>query len=527
MQSLTLSAQSDGIGFAPTKRPNQGFTNTMKSLNETTAETLKSASFKKEIPLSLFGCLSKLAKLLTIAFISLFLIGCGNKNNGSNCDDLSKAIDSSDNTPIYRVSFYDANFDLNGSISVKADKPKLNPTQAKTCLGINNALYSASSAIDVSSKTSYDITGDANFYAIANVKEITNQTELVAIDANATSLSGAYILLSDIALKENGAGFEGALGWKPIGDRSTKDANSSFTGVFNGNGHKITGLWINRPAIDYIGLFGYIENAKIINLGVEIAKGKSVKGRNYIGGIAGGIDDNSSIINSYATGNVSGTSEVGGIAGIVFVGSITNSYATGNVSGTSFYAGGIAGTVFNDSEITNSYATGDVSGDMDVGGIVGFVSDGSITNSYVTGNVSGDMGVGGIVGSVGGGSITNSYATGDVSGDMGVGGIVGGVSNGSIQNNAAINPSVSGRYDVNRIVGRVIEAATISDNLALNAMKINAEGDNANAGTPKTNAKLKTQSIYENLGWSFGNDDENPWKIDKGKSYPYLYWERR
>ena len=55
-------------------------------------------------------------------------------------------------------------------------------------------------------------------------------------------------------------------GWLPIGNDVTP-----FTGNFNGAGHKITGLWINRTG-DYIGLFGFIDGAVIKNVGV-ILKG--------------------------------------------------------------------------------------------------------------------------------------------------------------------------------------------------------------------------------------------------------------
>jgi hypothetical protein len=44
--------------------------------------------------------------------------------------------------------------------------------------------------------------------------------------------------------------------------------------------------------------------------------------------------------------------------------------------------------------------------------------------------------------------------------------------------------------------------------------------------------ELETRSTYENdingdglggLGWKFGDDNDNPWKING--SYPYLYWQ--
>ena len=47
-------------------------------------------------------------------------------------------------------------------------------------------------------------------------------------------------------------------GWQPIGNSS-----SAFKGVFNGNGHIISNLWINRPDTDYIGLFGYVSDGNV------------------------------------------------------------------------------------------------------------------------------------------------------------------------------------------------------------------------------------------------------------------------
>ena len=72
---------------------------------------------------------------------------------------------------------------------------------------------------------------------------------------------------------------------------------------------------------------------------------------------------------------------------------IVASYATGNVAGKED-AGGLAGD--NGYLITASYATGHVSGDENVGGLVGRNLDaGNITASYATGHVSGGDNVGG------------------------------------------------------------------------------------------------------------------------------------
>ncbi|MDR0666183.1 MAG: hypothetical protein LBF71_02110 [Campylobacteraceae bacterium] len=348
------------------------------------------------------------------------------------------------------------------------------------------------------------------------------------INTDISTLAGKYILLNDIDLNETQAGFDADTisGWIPIGDYSNR-----FTGIFNGNGNAITNLWINRTSANYVGLFGIIENAQIKNLTVETAEGKEVKGQYHVGGIAG-LVYTSSVTNSYFAGNVNGVGYVGGIAGYVkYSSSITNSHSTGNVSGVQ-YIGGIVGWVYSSSSITNSYSTSNVSGDYRIGGIAGVVeSSSSVTNSHSASNVSGNERVGGIAGLVWSSSVTNSYFAGNVSGNDYVGGIAGYVRDySSITNNAAINPSVTGSINVNRVTG-YIQGGTVTDNFALDDMSVigSASGD---AGISKTELELKTKATYSNatdaggLGWLFdGNNDTNPWKIDAGNGYPYLYWE--
>jgi hypothetical protein len=343
-----------------------------------------------------------------VSFVSLLMIGC----------DVSQ---SERDKHYFTVSFYDENLDLEGQTKVDVRNPTIDIAQLKTDLALSaSSLYRGGSEDNVSGETSYSLTGDTNFYADSkNVTEITTQEGLADINATAATLSGKYILLNDIALDKSGAGFEATYGWKPMGDYSS----NPFTGIFNGNGHKITGLWIDRPSMDYVGLFGFTNGAVIKNIGVEIPNGKTVKGNDHVGGIVGYVAD-STITNSYAIGDVSGFQNVGGIAGGVSSGSsITNSYAAGNISGSQ-YVGGIAGYVSGD--ITNSYATGNILGNEHVGGIAGEASSGSsITNSYSTGDVSGTNSIGGIVGYVNNSSITNSYSTGNIIGDIYVGGIAG------------------------------------------------------------------------------------------------------
>ena len=326
-------------------------------------------------------------------------------------------------------------------------------------------------------------------------------------------------------LAPGGAGYAkwGAEGWEPIGNY-----DNPFPGNFDGNGHKITGLWIDRRTAHNIGLFG-VTNAAIKNLGLEIATA-GVRGYSSIGGLSGRQLNGSSITNSYTTGNVSGGDVVGGLVGVQFFGSnITNSYATGNVSGGSD-VGGLVGTQVV-SNITSSYATGNVSGYRQVGGLVGVQLFGSnITNSYATGNVSGYRQVGGLVGmQVDDSSITNSYATGNVSGNRQVGGLVGAqFYDGNITNSYATG-NLSGSGQVGGLVGWQRDNSSITNSFRYQFATVNddilipaddpASVPHGRHGSIITASELMTQETYIAAGWEFA--PSGPWHWDD-RGFPKL-----
>jgi len=76
--------------------------------------------------------------------------------------------------------------------------------------------------------------------------------------------------------------------------------------------------------------------------------------------------------NCYATGNISGTSQVGGVVGTHNIGNVLEfCHSTGDVSGTGNDIGGVAGGTGSGGRIRFCYATGNVSGNDYVGGITG------------------------------------------------------------------------------------------------------------------------------------------------------------
>jgi filamentous hemagglutinin family protein len=195
----------------------------------------------------------------------------------------------------------------------------------------------------------------------------------------------------------------------------------NFTGTFDGLGHIISNLTINRPLVSRVGLFEKIGNGGVVrNVGLV---GGSITGNSMVGGLVG-ENAYGTISNSYTTGTVHGSSYTGGLVGNNYGGAISNSYATGAVSGGSYTGGLVGNNNYGGSTISNSYASGTVSGSSSTGGLAGR-SNGTVSNSYASGAVSSTgSSVGGLIG-YNASTISNSYATGAVSGGSSVGGLAG------------------------------------------------------------------------------------------------------
>ena len=155
--------------------------------------------------------------------------------------------------------------------------------------------------------------------------------------------------------------------------------NKPFTGVFDGNGHRISNFSYISTDINYIGLFGYVDdpNAQIKNL-VLIDPNIDAGTAWGVGSLVGYLDDGT-ISNCYVEGgSVSGGEDVGGLVGI-HSGAIINCYSTGSIIGNND-VGGLVGT--NVGTIIHCYATGSVTGTTNVSGLVGRNEHGEVTSSF-------------------------------------------------------------------------------------------------------------------------------------------------
>ena len=177
----------------------------------------------------------------------------------------------------------------------------------------------------------------------------------------------------------------GDVEWTPIMPKTISIGNKDYgySGIFDGNGHTISGLNVTGN-FKYAGLFGVVtHNGTIKNLTVA----GNVSPNNtqcFVGGIVGRMDGNALIRNCSNHCSVAGAglNNTGGIAGFIAEGTeIIDCYNVGRISPqTPTTAGGIVG--HNNGTISNCYNVGTVSTDgMYVGEIVGINSD-SVKNCY-------------------------------------------------------------------------------------------------------------------------------------------------
>jgi hypothetical protein len=301
---------------------------------------------------------------------------------------------------------------------------------------ITVSLTGSKAAVDIyhnpaSFGTPTDFAANVTAGQLTNYQLVNNLTNL---QAAGSYLNQNFALGRDIDASDT-ANWNGGLGFVPIG------GYTAFSGNFDGLGHVITNLTINRPTENTIGLFGLVGGPAfapgifIRNVGLINAQ---ITGQTSVGGLIGqtgncGFCGALTVSNSFVTGKVSGLDGVGGLIG----GSgqttiVRDSHSAATVFGTGNKIGGLIGSAYW-AQIIQSFATGTVTGSansIDVGGLVGWHDYGSIVKSYATGTVTSGINsqnVGGLTGTnwvyVG-----ESYALGDVTagaGSTNIGGLVG------------------------------------------------------------------------------------------------------
>jgi len=218
--------------------------------------------------------------------------------------------------------------------------------------------------------------------------QIATAADLIALGETPEDYDKHFLLTADIDLDPNLPGrkvFDKTVIAPDTNDVESDFQGTSFTGVFDGNGYKISHLTVTGGS--YLGLFGSLASgAEVKDLGV--ADTNIVGSGLYVGGLVG-YNNGGTVAQCYSTGAVS-ASRVGGMVGENY-GTVTQSHSSGSVSGHGS-VGGLVG--WNGSDVTHCYSTGAVSGTSYVGGLAG-MNLGGLTKCYSTGAVNGG---GGLVG---------------------------------------------------------------------------------------------------------------------------------
>ncbi|MEA1671883.1 MBG domain-containing protein [Nitrospirillum sp. BR 11163] len=314
-----------------------------------------------------------------------------------------------------------------------------------------------------------------------------------------------YTLANDIdlgsALSATG-GVWGSGGFSPV---------TNFAGTFNGGGHAISGLTINRPGSSNVGLFastigtggtGYLHDLTLNNV--------SVTGSTAVGALVG-TDGGANISHVSVTGSITGASTVGGLIGAITGGGLLRDAKADiliTASGTD--VGGLVGN--SNGTIQGSYALGGIrmtaaGGAQSVGGLVGNNSVdlvnsliGTITDDYaqvaLLGVVNSGSAAGGLVGT-NSGTVARTYSIGALAltGTTTLGGLIG--SNGGTVSNSFYDTETSG-------------------------LSVGVGGGTTSGVTGKTTAQMQTRSTFTGAGWDYTTP---VWGMIDGVTLPYFTWE--
>jgi len=204
-----------------------------------------------------------------------------------------------------------------------------------------------------------DFEGEGTKNAPYLIKTASNLKNLASLVNSGNSFYNTYFeICNNIDLTGNS--------FEPIGNQ-----DHPFSGNIDGKGHIIKGISVNGTS--FLGLFGYIENAVINDIGLESA---DIRGNNHIGGIAGS-SQNSVITNCVTRGMTLGNDCVGALVGYSGDGTvIQNCFSSMQHTQYEIYGsvGGLVG--YNCGKLENSYFYGTINAQIYekycTGGVVGY-----------------------------------------------------------------------------------------------------------------------------------------------------------
>jgi hypothetical protein len=338
-------------------------------------------------------------------------------------------------------------------------------------------------------------------------------------------LDGYYVLGADIDLSFY-ANFASIGYFEPVSeeDEENPKLELAFTGVFDGNGHKISNIVINAPKQMGVGLFGCVagDNGILKNLVVENV---TVSGATQVGGVIGYGAASGTLENITLQGinSITGNFLVGGIVGGGFL-NMKNCNATADVilngdgtQGAGILAGGMEDNSFISCNVTGGSITVTGNGSFSIGALAACgqstseITDCTVRNVTITVGTDCFM-IGGLIGHVGNGydasyptiidncTVTNVTISAPSSAER-IGGIAGSGFYYSIYSAYRPNPNAfiirnstsSGRITggctkmVGKIAGYIYDNSTVEETCTSTV-----DGPSNNVGGDKTSFELST-----------------------------------
>lgn len=402
--------------------------------------------------------------------------------------------------------------------------------------------------------------------------EVSNVLQLQAVTED---LDSHYVLVDDIDARPT-AMWDGGKGFEPIGDgdfttfpmSEDEEESLGFQGHFDGNGHEIRGLQIDRSHSD-TGLFGEVgPGGAVENLTVRQAEVDSAARIGVVAGlVVQGEIRNVSVVDS----QLNQWHYQGGVVGVAYNNTkIEQVTFSGETSAEGLGIGGIVGWMSNESHVHQCAVDVEMSGDAGpslsqdagTGGVVGIMSNSTVSEcgAEVDIDAPSQYRVGGLVGTVpnpdtdpgwwdrnelvpghiGGGTIENSYVQGQIVGEDEVGGMIGFLSRvssaddeeidtGYVAADVAATDPRDGWFG-SELVGIIFGGiSTLGDhnqtNMYYDEDYEGSQPDHQNVD-PLRGHEMKGDPAVDNMdGFDFEtvwNPTGSPWP-----TYPHLAWEDR
>lgn len=518
-----------------------------------------------------FTMIEMLGVVAILALISLFSFPAINilKNNSDQkkYDNFIKNISTAADS--YIESNYDNyDSDLEQFISIKKlidsgllSEALVNPNTGEK-IKDENGIIKITRNVDRTFSYAYEV---SEYIMINSIEDLVTLSKNV--DSGNTYQNKVIVLTKDLDFKDsssyvdssitsfgdiNGDGTTSSLllelttvkGFNPIGSSTIH-----FKGTLVGDGYTISNLFINRASETEVGLFSYLEGAKISNLKLKgsvsgasntgllagkamanselsniivdsktqyscpsctvsnvgglIGYGESISLSNInslayisldasnIGGVIGNIS--SSSINNIETNSTitSTNTNIGGAIGIATTVTFSGANSKGTINGSTI-AGGVIGKLVSSTVINNLNNNASVTGSSKTGGIFGSIETSTVKLCSNVGDVNGVQYVGGIAGSVSGSTIEKSLSTSTINGTSIIGGLIGDATTSTLTNsyNMAI---ITGQTKIGGLIG-MTTGATITN--SYHASTITGSSEIGGLIGVATNTSILNNSYY-------------------------------